>query len=161
MNILKNTNDGFQTKIWGPGAWLFLHTIAFNYKPEKRKEYFSFFNNLANILPCKACRLNYKKNISTGPLKLNRLIFKDRFTFSYWFYKLHNKISKDVYGNSFYKNNKKDFLKIVKLYNSFRATCKNGCNEPLLKTKKRKYSKVVIKPINSNKRRKDHIILLR
>ena len=55
----KIDKNGFQTKIWGAPAWIFLHCVAFNYTPEKYVDYELFFRNLANILPCKTCRENY------------------------------------------------------------------------------------------------------
>ena len=44
--------NGFQTKIWGSPAWLFLHCIAFNYTPDKKSSK-TFFLSLAHVLPCK------------------------------------------------------------------------------------------------------------
>ena len=41
--------EGMRTKVWGPPAWVFLHTVAHNYplKPtrEDRKNYKNFFTN--------------------------------------------------------------------------------------------------------------------
>ena len=56
---------------WGPGGWIFLHTITFNYpeKPTKadKKKYTDFFNMVGGMLPCKYCRDSYnKKCLSVG-----------------------------------------------------------------------------------------------
>ena len=41
--------EGMRTKVWGPPAWVFLHTVAHNYplKPTRqdRKNYKNFFTN--------------------------------------------------------------------------------------------------------------------
>ena len=55
--------------------WHTLHTISFNYpvKPDSvtKKKYYEFFNSLENILPCKYCRINLKKNMRKVPLKFS------------------------------------------------------------------------------------------
>ena len=59
-------------KIWGPHAWIFLHSITFNYpsKPTLQdiNHYKNFFNNLKYILPCNNCQNHYKNNIDKYPL---------------------------------------------------------------------------------------------
>ena len=51
-------------KIWGPGLWLFLHTLTFNYPIDPSKDdkmrMKRFFYSLGDILPCKYCRENYR-----------------------------------------------------------------------------------------------------
>tara|TARA_Y100000992_G_C21192019_1_gene456037 strand:+ start:230 stop:721 length:492 start_codon:yes stop_codon:yes gene_type:complete len=148
--------NGFQTKVWGSPAWLFLHCIAFNYTPEKAKEYEIFFRSLANVLPCKTCRINYTKLISSGKLRIQKKIFKNRRTFSKWLFLLHNKIQLDIYS----RNNKDipmytnaDYNKVCKIYESFRAKCtKNqyGCTEPYNKGGKKR-SIVQIHRFSKNK----------
>jgi hypothetical protein len=34
---INNSNDGFQTKVWGSPLWFFLHIISLNYSPKKKK----------------------------------------------------------------------------------------------------------------------------
>ena len=83
-----NSNNGFNTAIWGNCMWLFLHTISFNYpvKPTEdvKKNYKSFILNLQNILPCKMCRENLKNNFKTLPLKDTDL--ENRTSFSRYIY---------------------------------------------------------------------------
>ena len=96
-----------------------------------------FFKYLADVLPCGACRENYKKIISSGPLRLDKVVFKNRDTFSKYLFRLHNKVQEDIYKKTnlecnkpMYKNTKKDYLKVKKFYERFRAKCsKNtyGC----------------------------------
>lgn len=148
---------GMITKIWGPAAWLFLHAISFNYYPERKEEYKQFFKLLAFVLPCKKCRENYHNLISKGDLKMTNKIFKSRDTFSYWLFKLHNKVQNDIFVKSeldcerpMYENNFKDYLKVKNIYESFRAKCTKkmyGCTVPKKGIKLR--TQIIIKPFNS------------
>ena len=53
-------------KIWGPSAWLFLHTVTFNYPnnptEEDKRNYLTFFNSLKHIIPCPLCKEHYIEN---------------------------------------------------------------------------------------------------
>lgn len=142
--ISKKEKNGFQTKVWGSPAWLFLHCVAFNYSPDKYKEYRRFFISLADVLPCKTCRDNYKKIITSGKYRIRNSIFKSRNTFSKWLFLVHNKIQRDINIKNdkdipMYTDN--DFGKVKKIYESFRAKCtKNqyGCTEPYEKGGKKR-----------------------
>lgn len=61
---------GFPPSLWGPGLWLFMTLVAANYplNPTKRDamRYFTFFYNLQYILPCKTCRQEYSKMLTTS-----------------------------------------------------------------------------------------------
>ena len=56
-------------KIWGPGAWLFLHSVTLNYpnSPTQidKKIYSDFFNLVGKVLPCSACKNHYDTNNNT------------------------------------------------------------------------------------------------
>ena len=64
-------NQGMQTSVWGPTAWIFLHciTMGYPYKIEKsnrdhknrKKSTKRFFKLLGEVMPCKYCRDSYKK----------------------------------------------------------------------------------------------------
>ena len=135
------SNDGMLTSVWGPSLWHSLHTISFNYpvKPskEQKNHYFDFFKSLANILPCRYCRDNYKKNIKDTDTKLNISVFKNRETLSRWVYNLHEKINKNL-G----KKSNLSYEDVRERYEHFRARCINdnkkketkkekGCTNPL------------------------------
>jgi hypothetical protein len=51
------SGDGFQTLIWGPPMWHFLHTMSFNYPvnptQEDKEHYRDFVLSLQHVLPCK------------------------------------------------------------------------------------------------------------
>jgi hypothetical protein len=134
-----NSNDGMLTYVWGPALWHALHTISFNYpvKPtkEQKENYYDFFMNLKNILPCKYCRDNYEKNLKILPLTVKTM--KNRESFSRWLYEIHEIINKNL--------NKKSNLTYedVRLrYEHFRSRCladpkkidpkiEKGCTNPL------------------------------
>ena len=65
-----------ETTIWGPAAWLFLHSVAFQYPDNPsdliKQKYYTFFNSIKNVLPCPNCQKHYTENlVKTG---LNHLI---------------------------------------------------------------------------------------
>ena len=154
-----DSNNGMLTSVWGPSMWFTLHIISFNYpvKPTKdqKKEYFNFFKNLGNILPCSYCRLNYKKNIKS--VKLDMSVMKNRKTLSLWLYNLHNEINK-MLGKKFNLS----YDEVRQNYEIFRARCLKpkeeekyskkikelGCTKPFYGVK----SKSVISIVPRNKK---------
>ena len=115
-----NSNDGMITTIWGPPLWHVLHTISFNYpiKPtnEQKKHYYKFYNNLKNILPCKMCRDNLKKNLSKVPLTID--VFKNRHSLSTFVYQLHETVNQ-MLG----KTSGLSYEAVRDRYELFRARC--------------------------------------
>ena len=63
-----NNSNGMLTSVWGPPLWHFLHAMSFNYPVhptcEQKTQYKNFVYNLANVMPCKACRDNLKNNLN-------------------------------------------------------------------------------------------------
>tara|TARA_B100001093_G_scaffold485396_1_gene519696 strand:- start:2065 stop:2694 length:630 start_codon:yes stop_codon:yes gene_type:complete len=165
-----NSGDGMLTTVWGPSLWHTLHTISFNYpvNPTKRdkKNYKNFVLSLKHILPCKYCRMNFKKNIKEVPLNQNAL--KNRHNFSKWMYCFHEHINKMLKKKSGLKYND-----VRERYEHFRSRCtldphktkekktrknkkrkknkskkEKGCVEPLYGKK----SKCIIKIVPKSKR---------
>ena len=149
------SGEGMLTTVWGPSLWHFLHIMSFNYPNEPTNEqkhyYMNFILSLENILPCKYCRINLKKNFKVLPLRISTM--KNRFTFSKYIYDLHEHINKML--------NKKSGLtyEIVKeRYEHFRARCnikekpvkvkEKGCTESLYGKK----SKCIIKIVPQTKK---------
>jgi hypothetical protein len=152
--------DGMLTSVWGPSMWHTLHTISFNYpnKPteKEKRDYRNFILQLQHVLPCKYCRINLEKNFKAVPLKMCHM--KNRYTFSYYIYRLHEHINKML--------NKKSGLTYCQVrdrYEHFRARCttekaklfkfrktkkEKGCTEPLYGKK----SKCVIKIVPQEKK---------
>lgn len=122
--ISPSDRTGFQTAVWGPPAWVFLHTITFAYpeKPDKKtkKIFMTFFKSLCSILPCRYCRDSYSKYCgSTGSLGLTDRHFRSRDSLTKWLYNIHNAVNRRL-G----KNDNPSYSDIVKLYSGFAANCK-------------------------------------
>ncbi len=115
-----SSGDGMLTSVWGPSLWHYLHIMSFNYptKPTKqdKKHYRKFVMNLRNVLPCKYCRMNLRKNLKDLPLKDKDL--KNRHTFSLWMFRLHEHINK-MLG----KKSGLTFKQVRERYEHFRARC--------------------------------------
>ncbi len=138
-----SSGDGMMTSVWGPPMWHMLHTISFNYpiKPtkEQKKQYFAFYSNLQNILPCKYCRDNLANNLTKLPLTLD--VFESRDSLSRYVYTLHETVN-SMLG----KNSGLSYEDVRDRYEHFRSRClenpkktskvqqhkiEKGCTEPL------------------------------
>ena len=153
------SSNGFQTHVWGPPAWFFLHTITFNFPlnstATQRRQYLQLFNSLKYTLPCRACRESYKHIVTSGNTKLNINVMKSRSSVSRWFYRVHNRVNKRI-GSK----NKKTYSEISKFYENIRASCApgptvHGCTQPTRGIKKRS----IIHIVPRNCARKDSIQL--
>jgi len=127
-----SSGDGMLTTVWGPSLWHSLHTISFNYPvhPTKKeqKEYRDFIFSLQNILPCKYCRVNLKRNFKNLPLKMCDM--KNRDTFSRYIYALHEQVNKMLK-----KKSGLTYCDVRERYEHFRARCNTKKNN-LFKFKK-------------------------
>ena len=82
-------------ELWGSEAWHFLHMVTFTYPSvptlNEKLQYYKFFLSLQHILPCKNCRINYKKHLNKYPLSKylgsRKLLIK-------WLINVHNEINK-------------------------------------------------------------------
>lgn len=109
------------SKKWGPYFWKVMHIVSFSYPDnpshEDKKNYYNFYNNLQNILPCEYCRKNLKKNYKLLPL--NSDVLRNSSTLSKYIYDLHELVNKEL--------NKKSYLSYndVKIkYDKYKITCK-------------------------------------
>ena len=87
MNQLYNMDS----KVWGPGGWLFLHSITMTY-PESPTEmdkqfYKNFFLNVGNVLPCKKCKQHYNENLKKHNIEEH---LNSRDSMVRWMIKMHN-----------------------------------------------------------------------
>lgn len=167
------SNDGMLTGVWGPPLWHVLHCISFNYpnKPsvKDKKHYRNLITNLKNVLPCKYCRDNLKKNLKRLPLTNSAL--KNRTCFSKWVFKLHELVNTMLGKKSGLK-----YCDIRERYEHFRSRCttkkdkkypvkkikiflnktrkirkrEDGCTEPLYGSK----SKCIVKIVPKEKKEK-------
>lgn len=142
-----NSNNGMMTTIWGPILWQFLHIMSFNYPinptDKNKKEYKKFIESLQNILPCKKCRDNLKKNLKDFPLTTKHL--KNRLTFSKYIYELHERINK-LLG----KKSNLTYEMVRERYEHFRSKCINtrknnekGCLTPFYGIKSKSVVRIV------------------
>ena len=120
-------NNGMITKIWGPPAWVFLHTVVMGY-PAKLDETLSdhvtrknsmtmFFNHISNILPCKYCRESYNHFITEMPIDKH---LSSRIELAKWLYDIHNKINAKL---GVQLCNIPEFSEVYDKYENYRATC--------------------------------------
>lgn len=130
------SGDGMLTTVWGPSLWHYLHTMSFNYpnqpSAQDKRQYRDFIIGLRNVLPCKHCRTNLKKNFKVLPLRLSNMV--NRETFSRYIYNLHELVNK-MLG----KKSGLSYCDVRERYEHFRSRCANttelnvesGCTEPL------------------------------
>ena len=146
------SNDGMLTTVWGPSTWHLLHTISFNYpiNPtcEDKRNYRDFVIHLQNVLPCGKCRENLKTNFKKLPLTMSNM--ENRYAFSMYIYKLHERINK-MLG----KKSGLSYSDVRERYEHFRARCtkpieekihiktEKGCTEPLYGEKAKCILKIV------------------
>jgi hypothetical protein len=141
------SNDGFNTYIWGPVLWHVLHTISFNYKMNPTRDdqvhYYTFIRSLEHVLPCKSCRENFMSNlikvnfpITDDPEEIANIPqLKDRHAFSRFVYDLHTAVCKMKDGETGLKCT---YYAMRETYECFRAKCNpktathhGGCELPI------------------------------
>jgi len=114
------SGDGMMTKIWGPLAWTFLHTISFNYpvnpSPEDKVHYRDYVLNLQYVLPCKYCRMNLTNNFKKKPILMCHMASRD--TFSRYIYDLHETVNKMLH-----KKSNLTYCDVRERYEHFRSRC--------------------------------------
>ena len=152
VTTVMDSNEGFQTKVWGPPIWLFLHIVTLNYQPERKDAHIAFFKALASVLPCGACRKNYSRIISSGSLALTDPVFKSRKSLAYWLFRVHNRVQSDIFAKTKkecdrpkFTDSKEDFDRAMALYLPLRAQCikdSYGCTVPLKGSRKRTKIKI-------------------
>ena len=147
------SGDGMLTTVWGPSLWHTLHTISFNYpvKPtlQDKKNYKRFIMDLRYVLPCKYCRMNFKKNLKELPLTEKAL--KSRHNFSRWMFKMHELINKMLGKKSGLK-----YCDVRERYEHFRSRCTEDKQtikvvEIIPKNKTRKKEKGCVEPLFGKK----------
>lgn len=137
---ITNENNGLTTDVWGPPAWVFLHSVTFGYPQDPdaydtqngdpvgttKKRYSLFFENLMYTLPCKYCRQSYSQYFKENPIQLD-----SRDSLTKWLYDIHNLVNQKLKKTYHYS-----FSEIQNRYESFRAACSTdekatGCTSPL------------------------------
>ena len=82
------------SNIWGPSAWLFLHSIAYNYPDnpsyEDKINYGNFFNHIQYILPCNKCKEGYTKLLIESPIEFH---LNNKNDLIKWVIDIHNSVN--------------------------------------------------------------------
>jgi len=124
MNI-SNPNNGFVSSVWGPSAWFFIHCVALNFplNPTRQEKltYRRWFESLGTVLPCGACKRNFKSNLISANYD-TKTDFESRMQFYQLTYRLHN-VVRQQQG----KSTTLSYQDSVLLYEQFRAQdCTTG-----------------------------------
>tara|TARA_Y100000591_G_scaffold301633_1_gene296069 strand:+ start:33 stop:533 length:501 start_codon:yes stop_codon:yes gene_type:complete len=86
--------------IWGPSAWVFLHTITLTYPHnptnQDKKNYKLFFYNLANVLPCTYCSRNYLIHLKQLPIDS---FLANKKSLVHWLVQIHNLTNNNLKKN--------------------------------------------------------------
>jgi len=103
-------------KIWGPHAWIFLHSITLAYpecpSKEDKENIKNFFVILGSVLPCSDCQNNYTNHLKKYPL--TEKILSSKVKLQKWLVTVHNSVNKSQNKRLF---SYEDFLnKYSKLY---------------------------------------------
>ncbi len=80
--------------IWGPHAWVFLHSITMSYpdnpSSEEKQAAKNFVSSLEYLLPCTQCKENFTSHVK----KVSEKTFDSKKNFFEWFVDVHNNINK-------------------------------------------------------------------
>ena len=142
------SGDGMMTGVWGPSMWHVLHTMSFNYPVSptsaNKRHFKAFLLSLKNVLPCKHCRTNLKKNFEVLPPTPEH--FESRDALSRYVYRLHELVNRMLK-----KHSGLTYCDVRERYEHFRSRClangtlrkrggpegsgkgdgEKGCTEPL------------------------------
>lgn len=109
---------GILPTCWGPAMWFTLHSIAYAYNPQTDKDnYYTFFSNLGNILPCEECRVHYSQNLNKQELFIALDNSENLFK---WVYDLHNKVNRQT---GVPESKWPSYESVKQRYGSFKASC--------------------------------------
>ena len=114
--------NGFQSRIWGPCAWLFLHCVSLNYDPVRKVGTRRFFLSLKDVLPCGTCRDNYAELLK-GAFKPTDATFASRDALVEWLFHVHNAINKRTGKTLTFSDDAAGLRAMRRFYEQFRAKC--------------------------------------
>ena len=87
-------------KIWGPPAWIFIHSVTFAYPEtpteDHKKGIKYFFHSLRYVLPCEKCKVHYNKYLDEHPL--TDTVLSTKKGVSIWAFDFHNDVNKRTGG---------------------------------------------------------------
>lgn len=83
------------TRIWGPHAWMFMHTVSFHYPiqptEQDKIDIANFFHAMAAVLPCSICKTHFTKLLKEHPIE-NALDSRNSLT--QWVVNAHNMVNR-------------------------------------------------------------------
>lgn len=102
-------------EIWGPHAWIFLHSITLAYPEiptqQDKINMRNFINSLGEVLPCNKCKINFKSHLKTNPL--TDKILSSRNSLIKWMIDIHNSVNKSNFKETLsYENSLKYILNL-------------------------------------------------
>ena len=116
------SESGLITKLWGPGMWTSLHSIAYCYPinptPIDKQEYKQFFTLVGQVLPCIHCKNSYNEFVKDGLAQLNDKVMANRDSLTKWLYFVHEAVNKKLGVNY-----DVSYEEVSNRYNSYRASC--------------------------------------
>lgn len=78
--------------IWGPHAWIFLHSVTLEYPNnptiKDKQNMTNFIFALGTVLPCEKCRINFRSHLEKYPLTDEVLSCKENLV--NWLIDIHN-----------------------------------------------------------------------
>ena len=80
--------------VWGPPLWYEMHMKSFEFPNfptlEEKSRAISYFNKIADILPCEKCAVHYKTELYVNPVEFN---VGSKEELSRWLVNLHNNVN--------------------------------------------------------------------
>jgi hypothetical protein len=103
---------------WGRSAWLYLHTLTFNYPtsptPDDKSRMYNYFKQLPLFLPCPSCAKSFEIYFNYIPITE---YLDDVYGLTFWLYTMHFLV------NTKLKKSNSTFLSVVKTYLSHKTQC--------------------------------------
>lgn len=104
-------------EIWGPHAWIMLHSITLGYpdNPSQNDKInmLNFINSLSYVLPCEKCRINLSKHLQSHRLDDN--VLSSRKNLVNWMIDIHNEVNRE--NNKPILTHEEALTKILEPYN--------------------------------------------
>ena len=82
--------------VWGPHGWKFIHYVTLGYpnnpSVENKKNYYSFFETLKNVIPCRICGNHFKEHLKIYPL--TDQVLSNKMELIKWGINMHNMVNR-------------------------------------------------------------------
>ena len=97
MPALVKNQTLFDSNVWGPHFWFFLHTLAMSYPNHpnsvNKKKYYEFIQNLPLFIPVESMSSHFSKLLNEYPVTA---YLDSRESFIKWMHFIHNKINEKL-----------------------------------------------------------------